>query len=122
MKKLNYQQICDDAANTIISMNGVYNGQIKSVAIIEFLYDNYDYDDFKNDEATSAIFKSSFLLDDFYRSLLTPSEQCKSAGIKSLNQLSEITSVSRQTLINWHRDKPQLFTVVVSGAAVIKGK
>ena len=50
----------------------------------------------------------------------TPSEQCKSAGLKSLAELSKISAVSVQTLINWHRDKPALFATVVAGAAVIK--
>lgn len=48
---------------------------------------------------------------------MTPSEQCKAAGLKSLAELSRISEVSIQTLINWHRDKPKLFAVVVAGAA-----
>lgn len=51
---------------------------------------------------------------------MTPSEQCKQAGLKSLAELVRISEVSEQTLINWHKNKPRLFTVVVAGAAVIK--
>lgn len=51
---------------------------------------------------------------------MTPSEQCKAAGLKSLAELAKISEVSVQTLINWHKDKPQLFAVVVAGAVVIK--
>jgi hypothetical protein len=48
---------------------------------------------------------------------MTPSEQCKKAGLKSLAELSQITDTSVQTLINWHRDKPALFDAVLIGSA-----
>jgi hypothetical protein len=48
---------------------------------------------------------------------VTPSEQCKAAGLKSLAELSKISLVSQQTLINWHKYKPTLFDLVVNGAA-----
>lgn len=51
---------------------------------------------------------------------MTPSEQCKAAGLKSLAELAKISGVSVQTLINWHKDKPALFATVVAGAVVIK--
>ena len=51
---------------------------------------------------------------------MPPSEQCKAAGLKSLVELAKISGVSVQTLINWSRDKPQLFATVVAGAVVIK--
>lgn len=51
---------------------------------------------------------------------MTPSEQCKVAGLKSLAELAKISGVSVQTLINWSRDKPALFATVVAGAVVIK--
>ena len=53
--------------------------------------------------------------------MATPSEQCKAAGLKSLAELAKTSGVSVQTLINWHKDKPHLFAVVVAGAVVIKG-
>ena len=51
---------------------------------------------------------------------MIPSEQCTSAGLRSLAELTEITEVSKQTLINWHRHKPVLFAVVVAGAVAVK--
>ena len=51
---------------------------------------------------------------------MTPSQQCKQAGLKSLAELSRVSGVSEQTLINWHRDKPVLFNVVCLGAARVK--
>ena len=51
---------------------------------------------------------------------MTPSQQCKAAGLKSLAELAKISGVSVQTLINWHKDKPTLFATVVAGAVVIK--
>lgn len=49
-----------------------------------------------------------------------PSEFCKSAGLKSLAELVEATATSEQTLINWHRNKPKLFAVVVAGAVALR--
>ena len=46
---------------------------------------------------------------------MTPSQQCKSAGLDSLAQVSKMTGVSAQTLSNWHKDKPDLFKVVILG-------
>jgi len=51
---------------------------------------------------------------------MTPSEQCKAAGLKSLAELSRLCGTSAQTLNNWHKNKPALFAVVVAGAVVIK--
>ena len=51
---------------------------------------------------------------------MTPSEQCKSAGLKSLAELVRISGVSEQTLINWHRSKPKLFVCAIAGAVAIK--
>lgn len=45
----------------------------------------------------------------------TPSQQAKAAGLKSLTQVSQITGVSLNTLTNWHRDKSELFRVVLLG-------
>ena len=48
---------------------------------------------------------------------MKPHEQCKKAGLKNLAQLSEISSVSIQTLNNWAKNKPKLFQCVVDGAS-----
>jgi hypothetical protein len=46
---------------------------------------------------------------------VTPSEKAKAVGLKSLTQVSELTGTSLQTLINWERDKPKLFDIVLIG-------
>lgn len=46
---------------------------------------------------------------------MTPSKQAKAAGLKNLLQVQELTKQSAQTLTNWHRDKPELFAVVLAG-------
>ncbi len=51
---------------------------------------------------------------------MTPSQQCKQAGLSSLAEVSNLTGVSVQTLINWHRDKPKLFEVVINGCVYFK--
>jgi hypothetical protein len=51
---------------------------------------------------------------------MTPSEQCKQAGLKSLAELVKTSGVSEQTLINWHKNKTNLFELVILGAAFKK--
>lgn len=51
---------------------------------------------------------------------MKPSEKCKSAGLKSLAELSEISGESVQTLNNWHKNKPRLFDLVLMGAVAEK--
>ena len=51
---------------------------------------------------------------------MCPSKKCKAAGLKSLAELSRISGESVQTLINWNKNKPQLFSVLIAGAVVIK--
>ena len=55
------------------------------------------------------------------RPQIKPSELCKAAGLKSLNELAEITGESVQTLNNWHKNKPRLFHAVLMGAIGIRG-
>lgn len=50
---------------------------------------------------------------------MTPSKQAKSAGLKSLTQVSELTGVGLSTLNNWHKDKPKLFKIVLYGCVLI---
>jgi hypothetical protein len=52
---------------------------------------------------------------------MTPSQQAKSAGLKSLTQASKMTGVSLNTLTNWHRDKPELFRIVLLGCVAELG-
>ena len=51
---------------------------------------------------------------------MKPSEQVKKAGLKNLAELVKITGVSEQTLINWHKNKPRLFAIVIAGAVAAK--
>jgi hypothetical protein len=51
---------------------------------------------------------------------MTPSEQCKAAGLKSLAELASISNTSTRTLINWHTHNITRFTVLLAGAVVIK--
>jgi hypothetical protein len=47
---------------------------------------------------------------------MTASRLAKAAGLKSLKYVSEQTGVSVQTLNNWHKNKPALFTIVLIGS------
>lgn len=47
---------------------------------------------------------------------MTASKQAKSAGLKSLAQLSEMTKISPQTLNNWAKHRPELFKILLAGA------
>lgn len=49
---------------------------------------------------------------------MTPAQQAKAAGLKSLLEVSELTGVSIQTLSNWAKNKPKLFSVVLAGCVV----
>lgn len=46
---------------------------------------------------------------------MTPSQQAKAAGLKSLQQVAEITGRSRGTLNNYHKRFPKLFEVILLG-------
>jgi len=54
---------------------------------------------------------------------MTPAQQAKSVGLKSLTQVRDHMGsnknghplVSLNTLTNWHRDKPELFRIVLLG-------
>ena len=53
---------------------------------------------------------------------MTAARQAKAAGLKSLAQVSEMTGVSRQTLENWFKNKPDLFAIVLAGClSIIQG-
>lgn len=51
---------------------------------------------------------------------MTPSNQCKEAGLNSLAELTRISSVPKQTLIDWHKNKPTVFSCILAGAKAIK--
>ena len=51
---------------------------------------------------------------------MKPSETVKKAGLKSLTELSTLSGVERNTLANWHRDKPLVFKTLLAGAIALK--
>ena len=50
---------------------------------------------------------------------MTPSQQAKRAGLKSLVQVERITGVKKRTLYNWYENKPKLFEAVLIGCREI---
>lgn len=60
----------------------------------------------------------------FYFLVLTMSASAaaKAAGLTGLNDVIEMTKQSRQTLQNWHNDKPELFRVVIAGCSALQQK
>ena len=53
---------------------------------------------------------------------MTPSQQAKAAGLKSIKEVSDMTGRPPQTLYNWHKHYPTLFAAVLIGCRVIKDK
>ncbi len=51
---------------------------------------------------------------------MTPSQQCKSAGLSGLKELIELSGKDKSTLIRWHNDQQNLFEIVVLGAVAKK--
>jgi hypothetical protein len=51
---------------------------------------------------------------------MTPAQQAKAAGLKSLLEVSDISGVSLQTLNRWAKNKPKLFKVVLFGCRYMK--
>ena len=48
---------------------------------------------------------------------MKPSEKIKSAELSSAKELSEITGIHINTLFKWHKTRPELFDIIVRGAA-----
>lgn len=51
---------------------------------------------------------------------MTPSEQCKAAGLDSLAEFSRISGESVTNLVNWHKKYPIRFSLLLAGAAIEK--
>ena len=47
---------------------------------------------------------------------MKPSELVKKFGFKSLKAFADVTDVSEKTLVNWHREYPQRFKLLLLGA------
>jgi hypothetical protein len=50
---------------------------------------------------------------------MTPSQQAKAAGLKSLAEVTRVTGMPRSTLNDWHKDKPRCFEAILEGARVL---
>ena len=53
-------------------------------------------------------------------SKLSPSEQCKAAGLDSLAEFSRISGESVTNLVNWHKKYPIRFRLLLDGAVIEK--
>lgn len=53
---------------------------------------------------------------------MTPSQQAKAVGLKSLAVVTSLTGVSKSTLFDWHKNKPRLFAVVLKGCMAEESK
>ncbi|MCP4264152.1 MAG: hypothetical protein GY907_00680 [Bacteroidetes bacterium] len=49
---------------------------------------------------------------------MTPAQEAKEAGFKSLKELSEYLKTPVTTLQSWHKTKHRFFRVVLKGAAI----
>lgn len=47
---------------------------------------------------------------------MKPSEQCKAAGLKNMKELSEMAKLSSETLVNWSKNRPDAFRLLIAGA------
>jgi len=46
----------------------------------------------------------------------SPSDQCKKAGLDSLDEFVSISGESEQNLLNWHKKRPLRFKLLLAGA------
>ena len=51
---------------------------------------------------------------------LSPSEQAKKAGLKSFAELTKLSRVAESTLLDWHKTKQHLFSLVLAGVVITK--
>ena len=51
---------------------------------------------------------------------MTPSQQCKAAGLDSLAEFVRISRESEQNLLNWHKKRPLRFKLMLAGAVIEK--
>jgi len=51
---------------------------------------------------------------------MTPSKTVKTAGLKSLAEMVELTGVPRRTLEDWHRSKRQQFDRILALCVEVK--
>lgn len=50
---------------------------------------------------------------------LSASQMAKACGLPSLKYVSDKTDISKETLINWHRNRPKAFRVLLVGCETL---
>lgn len=53
---------------------------------------------------------------------MTPSQQCKDAGLDSLAHLTRLSPVPERTLCHWFKHKPEWFQMAINDALVKGGR
>lgn len=48
---------------------------------------------------------------------MSPSDQCRKAGLDGLSDFVRISGESEQNLLNWHKKRPLRFELLLIGAA-----
>lgn len=51
---------------------------------------------------------------------MSPSIQCKQAGLKSFAELTKLSRVAESTLLDWHKTKQHLFSLILLGVVTQK--
>lgn len=51
---------------------------------------------------------------------MNASEVCKQSGLSGVEELARMSNISRQTLYNWSRERPEAFALMVLGASELK--
>jgi hypothetical protein len=51
---------------------------------------------------------------------MKPSEKAKLAGLKSLNELIELSGETKQTILAWHKHHPKRFDAALTYAVIKK--
>jgi len=51
---------------------------------------------------------------------LTPSSQCKAAGLASLKELIDTSGIAKSTLIDWHRNDQRKFKLAICAVLYMK--
>ena len=51
---------------------------------------------------------------------MNPNKQATKAGLTGFDEITELTGVSRQTLSNWSKNKPELLKIVILGCVAAR--
>jgi len=53
---------------------------------------------------------------------MSPSKQCKEAGLKNMIEMVVISNKPRRTLEGWHKSNPEFFKVILVGCVAVKNE